>query len=154
MATKSKHSHVTKNKEGVCGQKGQTELKASHHCCSLEPHYLYRKRSLSTRSKVSMGILVIPVSETHQIQSVSINPSNWPPALVCIIVLCAISNIAGMVASGTAGKGGRNKRQSLTPSRCLPLSCIQDRRMIRSLKCPFLLSPVLLFSRLTEQVTE
>lgn len=69
-----------------------------------------------------MATVVIPIPEAHQIQPVSINPSNWPPALVRVIVLCAISNAARMVASDTAGKGGRNKRQQLTPSRCLPLS--------------------------------
>jgi len=75
-------------------------------------HIISRKRTPSSRKKILREIKVIPVYETHQIQPVSINPSNWPPALVCIIILCAISNIARMVANGTAGKEGvRNKRQ-------------------------------------------
>jgi len=109
MATK--HSHDTKIREEVTGPQGQNESKASHLCYSLEPHHLYRKTSLCTRGKVEMEITVITVSETHQIQSVSINPSNRPPALIRVVILCAISNTARMVASGTAGKGGRNKRE-------------------------------------------
>lgn len=58
-----------------------------------------------------MATVVIPIPEAHQIEPVSINPPNWPPALVRVVVLCAISNTARMVASDTAGKGGRNKRQ-------------------------------------------
>lgn len=58
-----------------------------------------------------MTTVVISIAEAHQIEPVSINPSDWPPALVCVVVLGAISHAARVVASDTAGKGGRNKRQ-------------------------------------------
>lgn len=90
----------------------KARLNGKLHILCYYMHITSRKRTLPSRKKTAWEIKVTALSETYQIQPVSINPSNWPPALVCIIILCAISNIAGMVANGTAGKGGgRNKRR-------------------------------------------
>lgn len=56
---------------------------------------------------------------THQIESVSIDPPDGAPAFVRIVILCAISNAAGVVASHTTVKGG-NKNQDKTSTSFLP----------------------------------
>lgn len=45
MANKFKHSHATKNREGVFGQKGQTEPKVS--CSVVHLNYIISMRKKS-----------------------------------------------------------------------------------------------------------